>query len=147
MICGIYLDRLKSDHNLGLIMRLAHCYGVKYVATCQTRYGSQRFATDTTYAAHHLPLFEDVPWQSMVAKDMQVVVVERIATAKSLCDFVHPKNALYVFGPEDGNVADEIVKNAYDVVEIPSVVCLNVAMTVGTVLYDRLLKRERQTFI
>ena len=61
--------------------------------------------------------------------------------AVSLVDFPHPKNAFYIFGPEDGSLPTSwnIPK-----VQIPTEICLNLAATVNVVLYDRIAKQLRR---
>ncbi len=67
----------------------------------------------------------------------KLICVDLIEGAIPLPSFVHPKNAMYVFGPEDGSVSQAIIDKADDVVYIPTVGCLNLAATVNVVLYDR----------
>ncbi len=71
-----------------------------------------------------------------------MVCVELAEGATARPAFEHPDNALYVFGPEDGTIAQEVVDQADAVVYVPTVGCMNLAATVNVLLYDRLAKAE-----
>jgi tRNA(Leu) C34 or U34 (ribose-2'-O)-methylase TrmL len=63
--------------------------------------------------------------------------------AERLDEFVHPENAVYVFGPEDGGVPKGARHVCHRFVCIPTLNDgpLNLAAAVNVVLYDRLAKR------
>ena len=52
--------------------------------------------------------------------------------------FRHPPNAAYIFGPELGNLSQEILDSCIQVVKIPSNFRLNVATAGAIILYDRI---------
>ena len=66
--------------------------------------------------------------------------VELVEGASPLPEFVHPEQAIYIFGPEDGSVPQELIDRADHVVYIPTIGCMNLAATVNVLLYDRLAK-------
>lgn len=68
----------------------------------------------------------------------QIVCVDLIEGATALPDFIHPKNALYVFGPEDASISQALINSAHSMVYVPTVGCMNLAASVNVVLYDRL---------
>jgi len=68
------------------------------------------------------------------------VAVELKSGAELLPDFEHPEKAIYVFGPEDGSLQAPILRHCHRFVIVPTRYCLNLAMAVGTVLYDRMIK-------
>lgn len=70
------------------------------------------------------------------------VCVERRPEAESLTTFVHPEHAIYVFGPEDGNVPKGWRHFCHRFVNIPTLNDgpLNLAASVNVVLYDRMAK-------
>ena len=79
------------------------------------------------------------------------VCVEITDGAEDLRDFVHPDEALYVFGPEDGDVPKGVRHACHRFVRIPAAdpherTPYNLAFSVGAVLYDRLYKVTRPTF-
>lgn len=136
---AIGLDRCKSRENLGGVLRAAGCYGAGLVMLAGGRMG--RYATDTMQAYKHMPCLEVDDLVSSIPYGATPVVVELTDRSRSLVNFVHPESAFYIFGPEDGNVKDEIVARAAHVIQIPTSHCMNLAATVNVVLYDRLAKR------
>ncbi len=131
----------KSPSNVGAVMRAAGCYAASAVRYTGERYDrAARFHTDTKnvssrIALNHTPgLLDDLP------AGTQVICVELVEGATALPDFEHPTDALYVFGPEDGSLSQELVDRADAVVYIPTIGCMNLAATVNVVLYDRLAK-------
>jgi len=57
-----------------------------------------------------------------------------------LPQFDHPANALYVFGPEDSSLSQELVDKSHHRVYVPTIGCMNLAASVNVVLYDRQAK-------
>ena len=80
--------------------------------------------------------------QQAVPDGAKTVVIELVEGATPLPDFVHPDNAFYVFGPEDGSVPASVLAWADEVVYIPTKGCMNLAATVNVVLYDRMAKGD-----
>jgi tRNA(Leu) C34 or U34 (ribose-2'-O)-methylase TrmL len=71
------------------------------------------------------------------------VAVEIRDGAENLVDFVHPEDAVYVFGPEDSSLGGHTLSKCHRFVRIPSMGCLNLAAAVNVVLYDRAAKEAR----
>lgn len=69
------------------------------------------------------------------------VAIEVRENSENLIHFDHPENAVYVFGPEDGSIDSVLLQHCHRFVVIPTRHCLNLAMAVTTVLYDRHVKR------
>ncbi|ACH65998.1 MULTISPECIES: RNA methyltransferase [Aliivibrio] len=139
----IGLSNPKSPTNVGAVMRAAGCYQVDDVRYTGERYDrAAKFQTDTKKVASKIPLtsvnclLDDLP------EDMKVVCVELAEGAVSLPQFQHPDKAIYVFGPEDGSITQQVADRADHVVYIPTVGCMNLAATVNVLLYDRLAKSE-----
>ena len=78
--------------------------------------------------------------------DCTPVAVEITDNAMDLTTFVHPERAYYIFGPENGSVSPEILKNCPYTVRIPTTMSLNLGMTVNIVMYDRLAKMTRSRY-
>ncbi|MCJ8339630.1 MAG: hypothetical protein MJK10_14265, partial [Pseudomonadales bacterium] len=66
--------------------------------------------------------------------------------ATPLPEFIHPENAIYVFGPEDSSVSQELVDRADAVVYVPTHGCMNLAASVNVLLYDRMAKASGTVF-
>lgn len=139
---AIGLDRCKNPHNLGSVLRAAHCYDAALVVVGGGRV--KRVSTDTTKAWRHLPCIEVDAVMDGAPHGAMPVVVELSDRARSLLDFAHPQSAFYIFGPEDGSVSKKILDSAPLVVQIPTAYCMNLAATVNVVLYDRLCKENRK---
>lgn len=142
MLSAIGLHQPKTPENVGAVMRAAYIYSASMIAIKGRRY--TRAGTDTTAAYRHLPVLNVENLLDVIPYDCVPVAVELVDTAQSLYDYVHPKSAFYIFGPEDGSVPSEIVSKCRDVIYIPGKTCMNLAATVNVVLYDRAMKLSKQ---
>lgn len=131
----------KSPENVGGVMRAAGCYQANSVRYTGQRYDrAVKLNTDTKSVVHSIPLtgvdslLDDLPL------DTEIVCVELAEGATPLPHFQHPEKAIYIFGPEDGSIAQNIANKANHVVYVPTVGCMNLAATVNVLLYDRLSK-------
>jgi tRNA(Leu) C34 or U34 (ribose-2'-O)-methylase TrmL len=77
----------------------------------------------------------------------QPICIEIHPGSMPLIDFVHPTDAVYVFGPEDGGVPQVIRGFCHAFVHIPAFHCLNLAAALNVVLYDRATKLFPTTLI
>jgi len=68
------------------------------------------------------------------------VAVEFRENAEPLTFFEHPRNAVYVFGPEDGSIPQVMLRHCQRFVVIPTKHCVNLSAAVYLVLYDRIAK-------
>ena len=142
---SIGLSNPKSPENVGSVMRAAGNFRVDSVFYTGSRYlravklnpdtpnTSRSVSQDVTLTGINC-LINDAP------DNMTVVCVEFAENAVALPEYKHPDNAFYIFGPEDGNLAQDIIDRADAVVYVPTVGCMNLAATVNVLLYDRLAK-------
>jgi tRNA(Leu) C34 or U34 (ribose-2'-O)-methylase TrmL len=135
---AIGLDRCKDKENLGGVLRAAGCFGAGLVVVSGGRIG--KYATDTMRAYKHMPCMESADLLACMPFGATPVVVELTGRSKSIVNFRHPESAFYIFGPEDGSVSEDIVGKVQNIIQIPSIYCLNLAATVNVVLYDRAAK-------
>ncbi len=145
----IALINPKDVTNVGSALRAIGCYQADGLFYTGNRYETaRRYRTDTN-AAHETTHVEHVAAiPEAIAKlpeSTQVIAVELVEGATALPDFEHPQDALYVFGPEDGNLPQPVVDVADEVVYVPTVGCMNLAATVNVVLYDRTAKLGLET--
>ncbi|MBE0510568.1 MAG: RNA methyltransferase [Chromatiales bacterium] len=136
----------KSPDNVGAVLRAAGCFSVDKVLYTGQRYATAAaFRTDTKDIVRQIPLLgvDTLPEQLMPG--MQLVCVELVEGAIPLPAFVHPAQAMYVFGPEDGSIDQALIDRADAVVYLPTRGCLNLAATVNVALYDRLAKTAGST--
>lgn len=131
----------KSSLNVGGAMRAAYCYGANSVVVQGERYSRQ--PTDTQAAFRHVPVHQVDSILSFIPMDATRVAVEITPGARDLRSFSHPERAVYIFGPEDGSIPDEISAKCKHRVYIPTKFCMNLAATVNVVLYDRMTKAAK----
>lgn len=140
---GVYLHRPKTPANIGSALRAVSCFGGS-IAMVSRRHPNERQGrllhapTDTHKTVRKIPV--------MIVDDLIVpdgfvpVAVELTDDAVDLRTFKHPRQALYIFGPEDGTLGEKVLGRCAHVVKIPMDLCMNLAATVNVVLYDRLAK-------
>lgn len=137
---AVHLANPRDHNNVGCALRACGCFGAAYLSYSGRRY--KRHPSDTQKAYRHMPLLQtsetgeefDIPYACVP------VAVEIVPGAVPLEHYQHPERALYVFGPEDGNIPDGVLSRCVDIVQIPSLFCLNLAAAVNVVLYDRVAK-------
>jgi tRNA(Leu) C34 or U34 (ribose-2'-O)-methylase TrmL len=135
----------KSPTNVGMVMRAAGCYEATTVFYSGVRFGrAQKFATDTKNASSKIALVGVENLLDDIPDNATLVAIELIEGATPLMDFVHPDNAYYIFGPEDGSIKKDLLDHCRHVVYIPTIGCMNLAATVHVVLYDRMAKSGRE---
>jgi len=133
----------KSPSNVGAVMRAAGCYQVDSVFYTGERYDrAAKFNTDTKNVSRDIPLTRVASLPEMIPQKVKVVCVELVEGAVPLPGYQHPDHAIYVFGPEDGTIGQDVIDKADAVVYVPTIGCMNLAATVNVVLYDRLAKSE-----
>jgi tRNA(Leu) C34 or U34 (ribose-2'-O)-methylase TrmL len=142
---AIILIDPKFAHNVGMVVRLASCYGLS-----QVWFTGERVSLDVAFR-RRLPREErmkgyadveiinyDYPFEQFA--DAVPVAVEVRKRSEPLHAFEHPQNAVYVFGPEDGSVSKPHINHCHRFVVIPTKHCLNLATAVATMLWDRQYK-------
>ncbi|MFT6920094.1 MAG: tRNA(Leu) C34 or U34 (ribose-2'-O)-methylase TrmL [Cognaticolwellia sp.] len=133
----------KSPSNVGAVMRAAGCYQANEVRYTGVRYAkAAKFHTDTKDASRKIPLNAVESLIDNLTLGQRIVCVDLVEGAIALPEFEHPENALYIFGPEDGTIAQEVINSAYAVVYVPTIGCMNLAASVNVLLYDRLAKSK-----
>ncbi|QIZ78787.1 RNA methyltransferase [Ferrimonas lipolytica] len=139
----IGLTNPKSPTNVGAVMRAAGCYGVDEVRYTGARYErAAKFHTDTHSASDAIPLTRVEELRADLPAGTKIVCIELVEGAVALPNFDHPEQAIYLFGPEDGSLSQQVVSAADAVVYVPTNGCMNLAATVNVLLYDRMAKSE-----
>ena len=139
----IGLTNPKSPTNVGAVMRAAGCYQVDEVKYTGQRYEKAvKFHTDTKSATRTIPLTGVESFLDNLDSETKIVCVELAEGATPLPRFKHPENAIYIFGPEDGSISQDVADRADHVVYVPTVGCMNLSATVNVLLYDRLAKSD-----
>ena len=145
---SIGLIHPKSPDNVSAVMRAAGNFRVDSVFYTGKRYPRALMRNHdipdmSRKVSQNIPLSEAACLLEEAAMGMQIVCVEFAENAISLPDYQHPQNAMYIFGPEDGTISQDVIDRANAVVYVPTVGCMNLGATVNVVLYDRLLKSSQ----
>jgi tRNA(Leu) C34 or U34 (ribose-2'-O)-methylase TrmL len=137
----IGLTNPKSPSNVGAVMRAAGCYQADEVVYTGQRYEkASKFQTDTKNVTSKIPLKGVESFLDNLGDETRIVCVDFAEGATPLPEFQHPDNAIYIFGPEDGSISQDIADRAHHVVYVPTIGCMNLAASVNVLLYDRLAK-------
>jgi tRNA(Leu) C34 or U34 (ribose-2'-O)-methylase TrmL len=139
---GIVAYQPKSSINVGTLWRTANIFGAAFIGTIGRRYKKQ--SSDTMKTPLHVPLFhfdDTEDFYSHLPTGCRLVAIERNNAARPLASFVHPHQAVYLLGPEDGSLPQRMIEKAMATLIIPGQFCLNVAVAGSIVLYDRLAKQ------
>ena len=140
---GIGVDNIKTEMNLGTLLRSAVNLHSSFVFTIHKRYKIS--SCDTIKAYNHIPLihYENAEiFKQSIPYDCIPVGIEISDNAKNIVGFIHPKNAIYILGAEDSGLSKGISDLCKHIIYIPTNYCLNVAVAGAIVMYDRLLKAE-----
>ncbi|MEZ9231007.1 RNA methyltransferase [Vibrio amylolyticus] len=137
----IGLTNPKSPSNVGAVMRAAGCYQADEVVYTGQRYEkASKFQTDTKNVTNKIPLNGVDSFLDNLSDETSIVCVDFAEGATPLPEFQHPDNAIYIFGPEDGSISQDVADRAHHVVYVPTIGCMNLAASVNVLLYDRLAK-------
>lgn len=138
----VALDRPTDPVNVGHALRASFCYSARLLILGGDAIPGAlgKIVTDPNRTHKHVPVIRADSVLDAIPEGCELVSVELDPDARPLMDFVHPERACYVFGPENGSLAEEIIQRSQHKVMIPTTTALNLGMTVNTVLYDRLAK-------
>jgi len=134
----IGLHNPKFACNVGSVLRLAKNFDCAFVAHSGKRY--RKHGTDTMKTWRHIPLFQVEDLRNIIPYDCVPIAVELLPEASSIIGFKHPKRAFYIFGGEDETMGKKVISWCKEVIYVPTKLCMNLAVTAGVVLYDRLIK-------
>ncbi len=149
MIPAVVLETPKYGHNIGAAIRACSCWGVPKLWYT----GDRSDWEEPSRKGARIPREErmkgyaEVDWERdnfPLRRYKQPIVpigVELRDNSESLVDFVHPENAVYIFGPEDGSLSKGMRAACHRFIVIPTHYCLNLAAAVNVVLFDRRVKR------
>jgi len=141
---AIGLVRPKNPINVGSALRAAYAYDASLVAIEGDR-SLVKSSQDTTKSHRHLPVLRGNDLFAMCPYGAIPIAVDLVEDAVPLFDFIHPQSAFYIFGPEDGTLANRHLIRCKHRIMIPTRVCMNLAATINVVLYDRMSKQARSS--
>ena len=133
------MEGISKEANFGTIARSAHAFGASFIFGIKPDINVRNMrSSDTAASPDHVPYYEyDNVAQMQLPKGCQVVGVELVEGAVPLPSFRHPSRAVYVFGPEMGNLSDDMLDKCDHVLKIPMKFCVNVGVAAAIVMYDR----------
>jgi len=149
---AIIMYNPKYPHNVGAAVRACSCFDSNLIIFSGDRVSLEpsgkkgyRLPREERMKGYkHVKLINDEYPFNRFSKDVIPVAVEVRENAEILPHFIHPENAVYVFGPEDGSLPQIYLKHCQRFLVIPSPFCLNLAAAINVVLYDRMAKILRR---
>ncbi len=142
---GIGVEGISKPMNVGNLLRSAHAFGASFFFTINPAVDVKGMhASDTSGAFDHIPFYNFAkPADLILPMNTSLVAVELVEGAIELPSFRHPQSAIYVLGPERGNVSDEMLARCDYTIKIPMKFCINVGVAGALVMYDRLISYGR----
>ncbi len=143
----VALESPTDQVNVGHALRASLCFraGMVILSQAPDDLNVRRLKTDPGKAYRHVPVVHTQDLFSAIPEECTPVAVELTDDALDLSTFIHPERACYIFGPENGSVSQETLDRCKLKVKIPTVMSLNLGMTVNIVLYDRAAKAIRNS--
>ena len=137
---AIGVESLSKQMNAGNLFRSAHAFGASFVFTIGGVYSPNLAKSNTSKSISHMPVYNYQNFNDFLIPEQSTLVgIELIDDAINLPNFKHPKKAIYILGPEKGNLSQEILSRCQYTVKIPTKFCVNLAMAGAIVMYDRVL--------
>jgi tRNA G18 (ribose-2'-O)-methylase SpoU len=135
---AIYLDRLRSAHNVGSIVRTVEAYrlGEVFFSPGMMAPTHPQVVKTAMHSAPHVICHEDA---LLSALPRPIVAVETCQGAASIYDFTFPHSFSLVFGNEEEGCSEEALSLADAVIRLPLYGCknsLNVANAFAIVAYE-----------
>lgn len=169
MNVAVVLINPKTPYNVGSAIRACSIFGAETLRWTGKRIteaeGRRRAGSlahkDRLPREERLKDFTNVDWRMSSsercvsglarARKLVPIAIEVRDGSESLDQFLHPEDALYVFGPEDGSIPRGVLLACHRFVCIPTMnrTPLNLAAAVNVVLYDRHVKelaRKRHAY-
>ena len=139
---AIGVQNISKAQNVGNLLRTSYAFGASYFFTVRGNYKKNELeVSDTSGAMGSLPLYEYPTFDDFkLPKGAKLVGIELTDDAVDLPTFKHPRQAIYLLGPEGGSIAPELLARCDFVVKIPMRFCVNVGVAGALVMYDRRLK-------
>ena len=139
------LERPKYPQNLASAIRACACFGVQALIWTGDRFNlesMERTPRETRMKAYaSVRVIRSERPFDLLPSGIVPVCVELLPCSTPLPAFEHPRDAAYIFGPEDGDVSQVFRRFCHQFVHIPSQHCLNLAAAMNVILYDQMCKR------
>jgi len=114
----IYLDQIRSGHNVGSIIRTTEAFSLgRLYFSEETPFIDNKKVIDAAMDAHHhVQSFQNVPLKNLTRP---IIVLETSENAVRLYDFIFPDKFTLVVGNEEYGCREETLRVADYIVEIP----------------------------
>lgn len=145
---AVVLNDPRYPHNVGASVRAASCFGIDQVWLTGERVADQVLKLGRLPREERMKGFskvqivlDDRPFDHLLPLKPVPVAVELLPGSENLLGFEHPEDAVYVFGPEDGDIPEAVRGLCHRRIFIPTAHCTNLSAAVYLILYDRMMKR------
>lgn len=145
---AIVLENPKYPRNVGYVLRSSYNFGVQQLLITGNRVplGTskyERLPREERFKEYLKVRMErdDKPFDRF-PRGTSIIGVELVHGSMPITHFEHPDQAVYVFGPEDGDISQVFRRHIHQFVYVPTLSCLNLAVITGVVLADRLQKEQ-----
>ena len=142
---GIGVENVSKAMNAGAVMRTAHAFGANFSFFVGGPLDKKEIRlSDTSKTENSLPTyFYDKPADIQLPKGCKLVGIELLNDAEYLPSFRHPRLAAYILGSERLGLSENIISKCDYIIKVPTKFSLNLALTGGIVLYDRLTSMKQ----
>jgi len=138
---GMGVEGITKPFNVGNLLRSSHSFGASFFFTINPVVDLKAMrVSDTSGAFDHLPFYSyEKPQDMILPHKTSIVGIEFLEDSIELPSFRHPPRAIYVLGPEKGNLSDSMIERCDYTIKIPMKFCVNVGIAGAIVMYDRLI--------
>ncbi|MBL41753.1 MAG: rRNA methyltransferase [Rhodospirillaceae bacterium] len=137
---AIGVENLSKQMNAGNLFRSAHAFGASFAFTIGGMYSPNLAKSNTSKSIFQMPIYNYNRFSEFITPENSILVgVELTENSIDLPKFRHPSNAIYILGPEKGNLSKNIMSSCKYTVKIPTKFCINLAMAGAIVMYDRVI--------
>ncbi|PPR79692.1 MAG: hypothetical protein CFH01_00276 [Alphaproteobacteria bacterium MarineAlpha2_Bin1] len=137
---AIGVESLSKQMNAGNLFRSAHAFGASFVFTIGGRYSPSLAKSNTSKSIVHMPIYNYNKFSDFLIPEGSILIgIELTEDSIELPKFRHPQKAIYILGPEKGNLSKNIISSCKYTVKIPTKFCINLAMAGAIVMYDRVI--------
>lgn len=139
---AVVLKNPKYVENVGNVLRACACFGVDCLIITGNRFREKFETLKRSPRAFRMKdynisiVYDEEWWKRKEFTGCTFIAVENRQDFQDLREFDHPEKAVYLFGPEDGNLNRHDLQHCSRFVEIDTLHSLNLAHCVSLVLYS-----------
>jgi tRNA(Leu) C34 or U34 (ribose-2'-O)-methylase TrmL len=146
---AVVLINPKYQENFSSVVRACACFDVKQLWYTGNRitFNPKRLPRELRLKDYLLTnIYQDDRFFDRFPTSIKPVAIEILPGAQNLSNFEWDfDNNILLFGPEDGSIPSNILRNCVSFVQIPTNYCINLSAACYLALYDRASKLERKT--